>query len=433
MNKTFYLFILILVFGACKQETKVINNTNSLATIYGYGSEHFLSNIIKTSDHNYLICGTTIEGINGMYDGFVMKVDENFNTIWYKNFGGAKEDYFNSMILDNDGNIMLAGHSNSFGVSADTTLVQSNTLYYLVFCDKNGNKLWDKTLQANPDSINRRNRAYKVFYLKDHTFCVVGNTENFTLNPSGNAFNYTVGHAFGIDKQAKILWEKVVYKTPVAIIKPMAGDQNDNFCQNATLAGDGNILILNQSRDNSMKPYWDLIKFQPGDTLFSINKYLWRGKHIVDFVATQPMTYNNPNISFNVVPMLTASGSKTIIADLINGGLIMTNEIGEFEKRIGFQKPMSNIWMNKDGNKIMVVGKYVSNGVAKPCWAIIDNTGAVLEQVFPDWDQGKANHLSLFRMFEGRNGDLVAIGKIQSPQGSNIIMLKFDHQGRIIK
>jgi len=432
--KLIYFIALVLLLVTCKKETNIPNNTNPLGTLFGSGVEHFLSNIIKTSDHNYLICGTTIEGTNGMYDGFVMKVDENFNTLWYKNFGGAKEDYFNSMILDNEGNIMLAGHSNSFGISADTTLVQSNTLFYLVYCDKNGNKIWDKTMQANPDSTNFRNRASKVVYLKDHTFCVLGNTENFTLNPSGASFNYTVNYAFGLDKQANLIWEKVLHKTPIPKAKPSAVDENDNYCQNATVTGDGNILLLNQGRDNNLKPYWDLIKFKPNDTSFSINKFIWRSKPIYDFISPQVISYNNnPNISFNVVPMLTASGSKSMIADLINGGLIMTNENGEFEKRIGFQKPMSNIWMSKDGDKVMVVGKYLSNGIRKPCWAILDNTGAVLEQVYTDWDQGNANQINLFRMFEGKNGELIGIGKLQSPLGSSIIMLRFDHQGKLKK
>jgi len=369
-----------------------------------------------------------------MYDGFVMKVDENFNTLWYKNFGGAKEDYFNSMVLDNDGNIMLAGHSNSFGVSADSALIQSNTLFYLVYCDKNGNKIWDKTLQANPDSLNYRNRTSKVVYLKNHTFCITGNTENFTFNPAGTSFNYTVNYAFGIDKQSKIIWEKVLYKAPVSLLQPSVGDENDNYCQNSTVTADGNIILLNQGRDINMKPYWDLIKFIPGDTAFSTNRFIWRSKPIFDFISPQVITYNNnPNINFNVVPMLTASGSKTLIADMINGGLIMTNENGEFEKKIGFQKPMSNIWMSKDGDKIMVVGKYLSNGSRKPCWAILNTDGIVLEQIYSDWDQGTGNQISLFRMFEGKAGELIGIGKLQSPLGSSIIMLKFDHLGNLIK
>jgi hypothetical protein len=434
VNTLIFFLLIQITLVSCKKDAQTSLNTNSFGTIFGYGSEHFLSNIIKTSDQHYLICGTTIEGTNGMYDGFVMKVDENFNTIWYKNFGGAQEDYFNSMVLDNDGNIMLAGHSNSFGVSADSALIQTNTLFYLVYCDKNGNKIWDKTLQANPDSLNFRNRATKVVYLKDNTFCITGNTENFTFNPAGTSFNYTVNYAFGIDKQSKIIWEKVLYKTPVSVSQPGVGDENDNYCQNATVTADGNIILLNQGRDINKKPYWDLIKFIPGDTAFSTNRYIWRSKPIFDFVSPQVITYsNNPNISFNVVPMLTASGSKTLIADLINGGLIMTNENGEFEKKIGFQKTMSNIWMSKDGDKIMVVGKYLSNGTRKPCWAILNNEGIILEQIYSDWDQGTGNQISLFRMFEGKAGELIGIGKLQSPLGSSIILLKFDHLGNLIK
>lgn len=436
-TKTHYsliLFASLLLFASCKKVSEIPSNTNTFGTIYGNGSEHFLSNIIKTSDHNYLICGTTIEGENGMYDGFVMKVDENFNTIWYKNFGGAKEDYFNSMILDNDGNIMLAGHSNSFGVSSDTTLTQSNTLFYLVYCDKNGNKLWDKTLQANSDSTNKRNRTTKVVYLKNNTFCITGNTENFTLNPSGTIFNYTVNFAFGIDKNANLLWEKVLHKNVTPVKFPMVNDENDNYCQNATLAGDGGVIVLNQGRDQNLKPYWDLTKFQAADTSFSINKYIWRSRPIFDFISPQITSYNNnPNISFNVIPMLTASGNKTFITDLINGGLIMTNENGEFNKRIGFQKPMSNLWLNKDGDKIMVVGKYATVSGKKPCWAILDTEGNILEQVFSDWQQGESNQISLFRLFELNNNHLIGIGKLQSSLGSSIILLRFDHQGNLIK
>jgi len=93
--------------------------------------------IIITTD-GYLHVGYTKSFGAGEEDIYVMKNDLNGNIMWAKTYGGAGFDLGHKIKLDADGNILIAGGSNSFSEAHDWD-------YYLLKLDLNGNTLWGKT------------------------------------------------------------------------------------------------------------------------------------------------------------------------------------------------------------------------------------------------------------------------------------------------
>ncbi|MCL2312146.1 MAG: hypothetical protein FWC41_06625, partial [Firmicutes bacterium] len=88
------------------------------------------------------------EGItgNGDWDAIIVKYDLDGNVVWKKNFGGKKEDYFNSVASSSDG-IIAVGNSdgNSFG-NGDWVNINGKGVMdcILVKYDFNGNVVWKK-------------------------------------------------------------------------------------------------------------------------------------------------------------------------------------------------------------------------------------------------------------------------------------------------
>jgi hypothetical protein len=106
-------------------------------TTFG-GNEHDNARWIDiTSDGNYIIVGYTESfGIGGQ-DIWLIKVDSEGNEIWNKTFGGSGDERPISVQETTDLGFMIAGHTNSYG--------QGNYDVWLIKTDIDGNKEWDKT------------------------------------------------------------------------------------------------------------------------------------------------------------------------------------------------------------------------------------------------------------------------------------------------
>jgi hypothetical protein len=91
--------------------------------------------IIQTSDGGYVFAGKTRSYGAGLYDAYVVKINNNGEKEWNNTFGGVGKDYANSIIQTSDGYV-LAGYTGSYGAGGDA---------YVVKIDNNGQEMWSKT------------------------------------------------------------------------------------------------------------------------------------------------------------------------------------------------------------------------------------------------------------------------------------------------
>lgn len=429
--KTYGLFISCLIlFTTCKKEIDITQNPNQFGAIFGSGGYLDLSGAIRSEDNNYLLYGTITNKANKSLDGFVMKVDENFNIIWNKTFGGSNDDYFNSLTLDESGNIMAVGNSSSFGTSVDSSYKFPNSRFYMVYMDKNGNTLWEKTFQANgkPGNKNFYNNASKVLYLNNGSFGIAGTTGNFRNNV-GSDTNYTKDvFAFGIDKQANIKWQKRFYDT---ILTANSKRQFDESCFDAELTNDGNIMLLMTHYYNDYL-YITLMKVTANDTGFNENKYIWKGPQINDL--TSP--FQGPE-NLWTPPMEILNGDKMIFYDDWNGGIALADESGKLISRKPFKYEIWDLNFTKNSKDIMALGRYQKGSDAPwlSFWATLDMEGNIISETYTTEELTNYAKTKFFHknIFITPNRDVLIFSTANTLPGLGIIMLKYDEKGNLIK
>jgi hypothetical protein len=89
---------------------------------------------LQTPDSGYVIAGTY--EVAGLYDVLMIKLDKNGNHQWSKSFGGEGSEELFTVIQIYDGGFILSGNSDSFGSSDD---------FWLIKTDNEGNTIWEKT------------------------------------------------------------------------------------------------------------------------------------------------------------------------------------------------------------------------------------------------------------------------------------------------
>ncbi|HTE34715.1 MAG TPA: T9SS type A sorting domain-containing protein [Chryseolinea sp.] len=102
----------------------------------------FSHSLVLMQDGNYLACGSAVD-TNNDNDGYIIKFDSNGDTLWTKRFGGAGDDFMNSLYEDSDGNFWVCGSTTSQGNGLSD--------FWLVKMDTDCVILWDSTYGTAQD------------------------------------------------------------------------------------------------------------------------------------------------------------------------------------------------------------------------------------------------------------------------------------------
>jgi len=121
--------------------------------------------IIQTDDGDYAIAGFTVSEDTGNRDVWVIKLDKEGNKIWDKTLGGTSEDWANSIIQTKDRGYMVAGWTKSMGAG--------KTDVWIIKLNKKGDLVWDKTFGGSEDD-----EAHSIIQTDDGGYAVAGWTES---------------------------------------------------------------------------------------------------------------------------------------------------------------------------------------------------------------------------------------------------------------
>jgi len=115
---------------------KTDENGDSLwSRTYGRPYNDNCGSAIQTSDGGYLLVGNTRYEYQGQTDWWIVKTDINGDSLWSRTFGGYSNDMCQSVLQTSDGGYVLAGETKSINGSDD---------WWLIRTDINGDSLWSR-------------------------------------------------------------------------------------------------------------------------------------------------------------------------------------------------------------------------------------------------------------------------------------------------
>ena len=105
--------------------------------------------VIEAHDGNIIMAGSSesddfdITNPRGSYDFWAVKLNLDGDLVWQKNFGGSSIDIGYSTEKTSDGHYIFVGDTRSS--DADVSSFIGNTDYWIVKFDENGQMIWEKT------------------------------------------------------------------------------------------------------------------------------------------------------------------------------------------------------------------------------------------------------------------------------------------------
>lgn len=104
---------------------------------YGGTNIDVFRSIELLPDSGFIVAGFTNSFGNGGYDGWLLRMDKNGDTLWSRTCGTTNWDFFYDVEVTRDSGFLCAGGTYGLG-SGDEDM-------YLVKFDKNGDSLWART------------------------------------------------------------------------------------------------------------------------------------------------------------------------------------------------------------------------------------------------------------------------------------------------
>jgi hypothetical protein len=126
--------------------------------------------IIQANDNGYIICGYTRVENDDWSNILVMKVDENGDSLWSKNYGGPLKEFGTSIKQLKNNDLIISGYR------ADTNNI-NNADSYFVKTNSNGDTLWTRSFNGLGYNISK-----SVAISKDSNYLFTGYGEVKELN-----------------------------------------------------------------------------------------------------------------------------------------------------------------------------------------------------------------------------------------------------------
>lgn len=120
--------------------------------------------ILALSDHSIIAVGS-VQRTVGNYDMMVIRLSQYGEVIWSKNIGGIKNDEAHAVVQTQDGAIVVAGKTISFGAGSNDVFVVKMNL--------DGALIWQKTY-----GDQHMSEANDILLAPDGGFIVAGNMSN---------------------------------------------------------------------------------------------------------------------------------------------------------------------------------------------------------------------------------------------------------------
>ncbi|WP_461867042.1 PEGA domain-containing protein [Thermococcus sp.] len=205
----------IHMFKLKVEEIPSEGNVTYWVKTYGGSEDDRAYAVAIAPNGDIMVAGETESFGAGSYDLWVFRLDENGNVKWQKTYGGSAYDWANAVAVTPNGDIIVAGYTKSFGAgSADAWILR---------LDSNGNVKWQKTYGEKGDD-----GAWAIAITSNGDILVAGLTDSF-----GDSRDVWV---LKLDEDGNVKWQKTY------------GEKGDDFANAVTLAPNGDIIVTGGTR-----------------------------------------------------------------------------------------------------------------------------------------------------------------------------------------
>jgi gliding motility-associated-like protein len=227
----------------------------------------------QLSNGRYIVAGltTSIDGDvvgNHGNDGWILNLDTNGTLIWQKCLGGSTTDIINDIQETLDGQIVLAGFSNS--IDGDVLGNHGGGDAWIVKVDTVGNIIWQKCVGGTGGEVAR-----SILQTVDGSFIVSGSTNSIDGDVIGNNGNQDAW-IFKLDSLGSLIWQKCM------------GGTNEDWFYSLDKTSDGGYFIAGQTRSND----GDVVGFHGG-----LGSDTWGVKLLPDSANLFPTTTFVSNVN----------------------------------------------------------------------------------------------------------------------------------------
>jgi hypothetical protein len=133
---------------------------------FGGSGDEIGKSVWQTSDGGFVVGGHTNSYGAGASDAYLIRVDEDGDTLWTRTYGGAGKDDCDAVQETFDGNLVALGSTESWGPGWNAV--------YLIKTDASGDVLWTRTYGGDSGDYGR-----DVQETTDHGYIIVGETGSF--------------------------------------------------------------------------------------------------------------------------------------------------------------------------------------------------------------------------------------------------------------
>ncbi|MCH8903741.1 MAG: PKD domain-containing protein [Bacteroidetes bacterium] len=113
---------------------------------YGSSNIDFLNSVIETPDNGFLLAGHTNGHGSGIFDIYLIKINNVGDTLWSKVYGGTQNENVQTIINDVVGGYTMFGHTRSAGAGFSD--------FYLIHSDVNGDNQTGCNFSSTITKIN---------------------------------------------------------------------------------------------------------------------------------------------------------------------------------------------------------------------------------------------------------------------------------------
>lgn len=178
--------------------------------LYGDQFADKAESMVETSDGNLLIAGFS-ETIENSYQFYALKLTLAGDTIWTRKYGGSDWDFCKQVVALSDGGFGLFGQTYSKGAGEGD--------FYLVRLNSDGDTLWTKTYGGMADEFGE-----SIALANDGGFFLAGHTESFG---AGGKDMYVVR----TNADGDTLWTQTF------------GGAEDDYCYAVATTADGGYIL----------------------------------------------------------------------------------------------------------------------------------------------------------------------------------------------